>query len=132
MVEKLEEMGTTTSNSGLGCGLPGYPQSESAPFSVRMSTSFAEFGRMRKSSLVVTSKSKEPSAPIANTATGEPANNMPICHTITARNEMNQYKAEKPLKLSDEMFSDEWLLHWWTVCAKQAKFLPSSTHDAHR
>ena len=130
MIEKLEEMGTTTSNSGLGCGIPGHPQSESAPFSVRVSTSFAEFGSMHKSSLVVTSK--EPSAPIANTATGELTNNMPICHTTTARNELNQYKAEKPLGWSGEMFSDEWLLHWWTVCAKQARILPSSTYDAHR
>ncbi len=88
MIEKLEEMGTTMSNSGLGCGTPGHPQLESAPFSVRMSTSFAAFGRMRKSSLAVTSK--EPSAPIANAVTGEPANNAPICHTTTARNEMNQ------------------------------------------
>jgi len=29
------------------------------------------------------------------------------------------------------MFSDEWLLRWWTVCAKRTRFLPSSTHDAH-
>ena len=30
------------------------------------------------------------------------------------------------------MFSDEWLLRWWTVCAKQPRVLLSTTHDAHR
>ena len=107
MIEKLEETGTTASNSDLGCAIPGLPQSESALFSVRMSMSFAAFGKMRKSSLVVTSK--EPSAPTENTATGEPTNDPPICHTTIARNEMNQYKAEKTLEWNDEMFSDEWL-----------------------
>ena len=130
MIEKLEEMGSTTSNSGLGCGVPDHPQSESVLFSVRTSMSFAAFGRMRKSSLAVASK--EPSAPIANTATGQLVNKSLISHATIARDEMNLYKAEKALEWSDEMFSDEWLLCWWTVCTNQTKFLRSTTHDAHR
>ena len=73
-----------------------------------MSKSFAEFGSMRKSSLVV--PSKQPSIPIANIASGEPENNLQLCPTTIARDEMNRYKAETALKWSDEMFSDEWLL----------------------
>ena len=130
MIEKLEEMGTTTFDSRLGCSVPSHPQSESVLFSVRLSMGFAAFGRMHKSSLGMTSK--EPSAPIVNAATGEPLNNLPISHTTVACDEMNLYKVEKALEWSNEMFSDEWLLCWWTVCANQTKFLQSTTHDAHR
>ena len=115
MIEKLKEMGRTTSNSGLGCGVPCHPQSESVPFLDCVSMSFAAFGRMCKSSLAVTSK--EPSAPIANTATGKLVDNPPICHMTITCNEMNLYKAERALEWTSEMFSDEQLLCWWMVCA---------------
>ena len=130
MIDKIEGMGTAMSDSGLGCGMLGRPQSEPVMFSFRMSKSFAEFGRMRKSSLVV--PSKQSSIPIANTASGEPENNLQFCPTTIACDEMNRYKAETALNWSDEMFSDEWLLRWWTVCAKQPRVLLSTTHDAHR
>ena len=87
MIEKIEGMGAAMSNSGLGCGMLGRPQSEPVMFSFRMSKSFAEFGRMRKSSLVV--PSKQPSIPIVNTASGGPENNLQLCPTTIARDKMN-------------------------------------------
>ena len=87
MIDKIEGMGTTMSDSGLGCGMLDCPQSEPVMFSFHMSKSFAEFGRMCKSSLVV--PSKQSSIPIANTVSSEPENNLQFCPTTITCNEMN-------------------------------------------